>query len=212
LKKRTIRAKKIIRSLKKYKNDIDSHFDIDKLFLNKCLYFQIEDYYGYNQNKLASGELKQKTIEVLLNIFQDWQSELLKQNIDFYLAIWLYLPRISQSEVVCGIKEEIDYYKNEAFLSGDQKIKFNPLNFGKVSEKLKDLNWDLKIDLDNVCDWEINFPKQNYDKLKEYNSDQKRFKRNIENSIKKIEKPNEVMYLFPVGDVWVGQSTKISNK
>lgn len=43
----------------------------------------MEDYYGWNQDKLASGELKQKTIEVLLNIFQDWQSELLKQNIDF---------------------------------------------------------------------------------------------------------------------------------
>lgn len=171
----------------------------------------MEDYYGWNQDKLASGELKQKTIEVLLNIFQDWQSELLKQNIDFYLAIWLYLPRIGRSEVVCGIKEEIDYYKTEAFLSGDQKTKFNPLHFGKISEKLKDLSWDLKIDLDNISDWEINFPKQNYDKLKEYNSDQKRFKRNIENSIKKIEKPNGVMYLFPVGDVWVGQTTKISN-
>jgi hypothetical protein len=193
LKKRTIRAKKIIRSLKKHKSDIDSHFDIDKLFLNKRLYFQMEDYYGYNQDKFASGELKQKTIEVLLNIFQDWQSELLKQNIGFYLAIWLYLPRIGRSEVVCGIKEEIDYYKTEAFLSGDKKTKFNPLHFGKISEKLKDLTWDLKIDLDNISDWQINFPKQNYDKLKEYKSDQKRFKRNIENSIKKIEKPNGVM-------------------
>jgi hypothetical protein len=47
--------------------------------------------------------------------------------------------------------------------------------------------------------------------LKEYNSDQKRFKRNIENSIKKIEKPNGVTYLFPVGDVWVGQTSKITN-
>jgi len=208
LKKRTIRAKKILSSLNKYKSDKDSHFDIDRLLLNKCLYFQMEDYYGFCRDKLASGELKQKTIEVLYKVFQDWENELINLNFDFYLAIWLCSPRIGRSEVVCAIKEEIDYYENEAFLPGDSKTIFNPSQFGKISKKLMDLKWDLKIDLDNISDWEINFPKENYDSLKEYNTDQKRFKKNIENSIKKIEKADGIMYLFPVGDVWVGQSKR----
>jgi len=167
--------------------------------------FEMEDYYGFHENIIGSGKLKQKTIEVLLEVYVDWRAKLTQLKLEHYLAIWIYLPRLSQSQVVCGIQEEIKYYKNDVFLPGDGDKNFDNLYLGKISKKLKDLTWEHKIDLDNVSDWEVNFPKQNYDSLKEYNSDQKKHKKNIANSIKTIEKPEGNMYLFPVGDVWVGQ-------
>ncbi|WP_255050548.1 hypothetical protein [Lacihabitans sp. CS3-21] len=205
MKKRTIQAKKILKSLINYKTDIDSRFDINKLRENNCLYFQMEDYYGFTKDKRANGELKQKTIEVLLNIFHDWQNNLEGLGFNYYLAIWLYNPRISLSEVVCGINNTIEYYENDVFLQNDKKINFNSLNFGKLDEELKKLTWDLKIDLDNVSDWEVNYPKEQYKNLKEYNVEQRYHKKNIKNAIKTIEEPSGNLYLFPAGDVWVGQ-------
>jgi hypothetical protein len=91
------------------------------------------------------------------------------------------------------------------FLQNDKKINFNSLNFGKLDEELKKLTWDLKIDLDNVSDWEVNYPKEQYKNLKEYNVEQRYHKKNIKNAIKIIEEPSGSLYLFPAGDVWVGQ-------
>ena len=166
----------------------------------------MEDYYGFNENIQGSGELKQKTIEVLLNIYLDWQAKLTQLKLENYLAIWIYLPRLSQSQVVCGIQENIDYYKNDVFLTGNQYRNFDPSFFGKISKELKNFTWKLNIDLDNVTDWEVNFPKQNYESLKEYHADRRKHKKNISKSIKIIKNPDgENMYLFPSGDVWVGQ-------
>lgn len=206
MKKQTILSKRILRDLEKYKSDEDSYFNIDKLLENKCLYFEMEDYYGFNENIQGSGELKQKTIEVLLNIYLDWQAKLTQLKLENYLAIWIYLPRLSQSQVVCGIQENIDYYKNDVFLTGNQYRNFDPSFFGKISKELKNFTWKLNIDLDNVTDWEVNFPKQNYESLKEYHADRRKHKKNISKSIKIIKNPDgENMYLFPSGDVWVGQ-------
>lgn len=205
MKKRTIRAKKGLKSLNTYKTDIDSMFNINKLRENNCLYFQMEDYYGFTKDKRAKGELKQKTIEVLLNIFHDWQNKLEGLGINYYLAIWLCNPRISLSEVVCGINNTIEYYKNDVFLPNDKNLDFNSLNFGKLDEEIKKMTWELKIDLDNVSDWELNYPKEQYKYIKEYKYEQRQHNKNIKNAIKIIEEPSGNLYLFPAGDVWVGQ-------
>lgn len=140
-----------------------------------------------------------------MEIYQDWKSKLDEQNIDYYLAIWLYIPRMSKSQVVCAIEDKINYYDNEAFLPGIKNRKFTPLKFGKISDVSNQFIWELKVDLDNLYEWEVNFPKQGWERLDEYRSDQKMFKKNIKNSIRRIENDGNVMYLFPVGDVWVGK-------
>jgi hypothetical protein len=204
LKKSTILSKRIIRSLENYKDDPGSHFNLAKLLENKCLYYEMEDH-GYHINRAASGMLRQKIISTLLDIYEDWQEKLREGNFNYYLAIWLYIPRISHSQVVCAIEDKIGYYDNEAFLPGDANKKFESLNFGKFSDPLRQLSWELKIDLDQVYDWEVKFPKQNYECSREYRSAQRIYRKNIKNAVRKIENANGNLYLFPVGDVWVGK-------
>lgn len=188
-----------------YKNDRDSQFNLNKLLENKFQYFEMEDCYGFTFDGLVSGKLRKKTIGTLIEIYQDWKSKLDEQNFEYYLAIWLYIPRMSKSQVVCAIEDKITYYDNEVFLPGIKNKKLTALNFGKISDASNKFTWSLKVDLDNLYEWEVNFPQQSWERLDEYRSDQKMFKKNIKNSIRRIENDEVVMYLFPVGDVWVGK-------
>ena len=198
-------SKKILRSIIGYRKDPDSRFNLNKLLEMKYQYFEIEDHYGFGVDGEVSGELRQVTINTLVEIYTDWKKKLEEQNFEYYLAIWLYLPRMSKSQVVCAIEEKIEYYDKEAFIPGKKDKKFEPLNFGKMSDSLKNITWELKIDLDSLYEWEVNFPRQNWERLNEYSSDQKIFKKNIEKSIRVIGNNEEKIYLFPVGDVWIGK-------
>ncbi|TDE09037.1 hypothetical protein [Dyadobacter psychrotolerans] len=205
MKKKTILSKKILRSIEDYWNDPDSQLDLKKLLENRFQYFEMEDCYGYSIDGSVSGKLRKKTISILIDIYMDWKSRLDEQNLDYYLAIWLYIPRMSKSQVVCAIDDKITYYDNDVFLPAKEIKKFPQLNFGKIPDASNQFTWELKVDLDNLYEWEVNFPKQNWERLDDYRRDQKRFKKNIESSIRKIDNDGNVMYLFPVGDVWVGK-------
>ncbi len=203
MKKKTILSKKIIRDINKAIIDSDSKLDIDFLNQEKYYNYEIEEWYGEEFG--IKGELRKKIIETLLKTYFEWKIELDKLNIEYYLAIWLYNPRMLKSEIVCAIEEKVTYYENESFLASNKNSEFDLNQFGKLSIELQKFTWDKKIDLDSVRQWEINFPKEQYEFEKEYNKDQKFYKRLIREKFHVVEKDNEKIYFYPKGDVWIGK-------
>jgi len=203
MKKKTILSKKIIREINRSINDSDSKLDIDFLNQEKYYNYEIEEWYGEEFG--IKGELRKKIIETLLQTYFEWKNELDKLNKEYYLAIWLYNPRMLKSEVVCAIDEKITYYENESFLNAKTDSKLEPNHFGELSTDLQKFSWNKKIDLDPIYEWEINWPKEQYELEKEYYKDQRFYKKIIQERFHVIEKDNEKIYFHPKGDVWIGK-------
>ena len=199
MKKKTILSKKIIRELK------NSDFSLNLEHLNREKYFNYEVEEWYGEEFLIKGELKTRIIETLIRTYLDWKTELDKLNKEYYLAIWFYNPRMLKSEVVCAIDEKIRYYENDAFLSAKEKSKLEVNQFGKLSTELEKFNWDKKVDMDSIHQCELDFPKQNYESEKEYNKEQKFYKKMIDLNFHAVEKDNKKIYFYPKGDVWIGK-------
>jgi hypothetical protein len=203
MKKNTIRSKRIIREINKSINNSDSKLDIDFLNQEKYYNYEIEEWYGEEFG--IKGELRKKIIETLLKTYFEWKKELDKLNKEYYLAIWLYNPRMLKSEIVCAIDEKVTYYENESFLVSNKNNEFDLNQFGELSTDLQKLTWDRKIDLDSTHEWEINFPKEQYESEKEYNKDQKFYNKLIKEKFHVVEKDNDKIYFHPKGDVWIGK-------
>ena len=56
-----------------------------------------------------AGELKTSVIDNLLKIYQSWEISLQQLNEPYYLATWLFEQSISRSQVLCTIKEPMDF-------------------------------------------------------------------------------------------------------
>lgn len=201
--KKTILSKKIIRQINKSISDSEHKLNIDFLKKEKYYNYEFEEWYGEEFG--IKGELRKKIIETLLKTYFEWKNELDKLNKEYYLAIWLYNPRMLKSEIVCAIDEKITYYNNESFLSNNKNPEFDPKQIGELSAKLKQFTWVKKFDLNSVREWEINFPKEQYESEKEYNKDQKFYNKLIREKFHVVEKDNEKIYFHPKGDVWIGK-------
>ena len=201
--KNTIHSKKIIRQINKSISDSEHKLNIDFLKKEKYYNYAIEEWYGEEFG--IKGELRKKIIETLLKTYFEWKNELDKINKEYYLAIWLYNPRMLKSEIVCAIDEKVNYYENESFLASNKNSEVDLNQFGVLSTELQKFNWDRKIDLDSVHEWEINFPKEQYESEKEYNKDEKFYNKLIREKFHVVEKDNEKIYFHPKGDVWVGK-------
>jgi hypothetical protein len=201
--KKTILSKKIIRQINKSISDSEHKLNIDFLKEEKYYNYEIEEWYGEEFG--IKGELRKKIIETLLKTYFEWKNELDKLNKEYYLAIWLYNPRMLKSEIVCAIDEKVNYYENENFLASNKNSEFDLNQFGVLSTELQKFTWDRKIDLDAVEEWEINLPKEQYESEKKYNKDQKFYNKLIREKFHVVEKDNEKIYFHPKGDVWIGK-------
>ena len=56
-----------------------------------------------------TGELETLLIANLLKIYQSWENTLQQLDGPYYLAIWLFEQSISRSQVLCTIKEPMDF-------------------------------------------------------------------------------------------------------
>lgn len=182
---------------------VDSQIDLDFLNREKYYNFQFEDWYG--SNIALKGKGRKFVLDNLISIYSNWAHELKQHNLEYYLAIWLYDPRLELSEVVCAIDSKIEYYEEEALWKSADISDFPSNKFKPFDNQLANFNWTKKVDLEPTFEWEMNWPKEQYDNLKEYYSDQ-RFYRDIKkNADRIVEREGEKIYFSEVGDIWVGQ-------
>lgn len=200
---------KKVRGYNRYLNSIqdsiktDARLDVDFLNREKYSAFQFEDWYGSNIGLKGKG--RKFVLENLLRIYDDWENKLKGLNIEYYLAIWLYDPRLELSEIVCGIDSKIDYYSNEAFLTSKKANDFKFEKFKPFSTELNGFNWNRKVDLEPTYEWEMNWPKERYESDKEYSFDQRFYRKLKENAYRIVENEDGKIYFKQVGDVWIGK-------
>lgn len=183
----------------------ENKFDKEKLVKQKYLNYQIDDCYDYLDK--VEEKTRNEIFEVLYRTYSNWKTELFDLNVPFYLGVWIYNPRLPKSEVVCAIgNEKIDYYQNKCFdISNEQKKIIDLKDFKREKDTLV---WTKKIDFDTLEDWEINFPKENYENEKHWLEYQEYFKNFINKSYKVDENKNGKKYYKNVGEIWTGELIK----
>src|SRR4051812_38389727 len=121
----TVRQKKI-RGHKRRNKHIDNwrlenlSFNLKDYLLNECERYyakiRVHPWSGLSLTSSVTpeptGKTKQKMLLGLLDIYEYWKNQLDKLGQSYYLKIWLFEPRFSQSQVVCAIGENVDFYEN----------------------------------------------------------------------------------------------------
>jgi hypothetical protein len=154
-----------------------------------------------------TGKTKQKMLNGLLDIYENWKTQLDKLGKPYYLKIWLFEPRFSQSQVVCAIGNDIDFYENTFYKPTSDKTIFLD-NFGNLKTRLSKLNWEYRLDEDYYDNTEVGEPeiyasRQDYDYTVKW----------LEKLLKKPHRTHKYKepigdtteaYLFKRGDIWLG--------
>ncbi len=151
---------------------------------------------------------KQKILKGLLDIYEDWKSQLDKLGQPYYLKIWLFEPRFSQSQVVCAIGDSVDFYEN-TFFKPDESKKLNPEKYGQLQDEIENFNWEYRLDEDHFDNSELGDPEL-YATLADYEEDKKWFEKMLKKPHRttKFKEPigeATESYSFKKGDVWLGE-------
>ncbi|MGE0078107.1 MAG: hypothetical protein AB7S48_09625 [Bacteroidales bacterium] len=153
------------------------------------------------------AKTKQKMLNGLLDIYEDWKNQLDKMGQPYYLKVWLFEPRFSQSQVVCAIGDSIDFYENNFFKPQvDREIITD--NYRKLKDRLDKLNWDYRLDEDYYENTEVGEP-ENYASRQDYEETKKWFQKLLKKPHRtyKFEEPigeTTESYSFKRGDLWLG--------
>jgi len=154
------------------------------------------------------GETKSKIISGLIEIYDAWGKKLEQLGEPYYLKIWLFENRFSNSQVVCAIGDCLDFYEN-TFFKSDSSKELKPENYGRLEKAITEFKWDYRFDEDHFDNTEIGSP-EDYMTLSDFEDNKKWFE-------KMLKKPHRtVKYKEPIGDatesysfkkgvVWLGQ-------
>lgn len=200
---------KIQKNIQKW---IDSNctLDLEALLEFNYQYVQINILPWMNKPLVGSrllepnGFTKNMLLDGLGIIYDNWKSQLEKLDQPYYLKIWLNEPRLTKSEVVCGIKEKIEEFENSFY-----KINLEENKSYLINQLSSDFKWECAIDEDLVFERDVSSP-ENYINIEEYYSDKKLLNkakkkgfRNkaIENSLGE----KDVLYFIPKGKIWIGE-------
>ena len=154
-----------------------------------------------------TGKTKQKMLNGLLDIYEDWKKQLDQLGQPYYLKVWLFEPRFSQSQVVCAIGDNVDFYENTFFKPDNEKtIQLD--SYGTIKSKLSKLNWDYRLDEDHYDNTEVGEPVI-YASRQDYEDTVKWFDKLLKKphrTHKFIEPIGETTesYSFKRGDLWLG--------
>lgn len=143
----------------------------------------------------------------LLDIYESWQTKLGSLGRPFYLKIWLFEPRFSQSQVVCGIGDKIESYDNAFYKPGHEK-KLNPANYGKLQQRMSQFQWEFGLDEDQHQASDIG-DAESWGSLADYEETKIWFERLMRKPHRtwKSEQEgdgSEDIHFFKRGHVWIG--------
>lgn len=155
-----------------------------------------------------NGKTKQKILNGLLDIYDDWKNQLDKLRQPYYLKIWLYEPRFSQSQIVCAIGENIDFYSN-TFFKQEKTEYLNIDNYGVLNSRLENFVWEARLDEDFIDNVAIGEP-ENYASIQDFEESKKWFEKMLLKKHRKFVLENSTVvdfecYGFEKGIVWLGE-------
>lgn len=189
--------------------------DIQELKAHQRKYVKIwvSPYCDYDlkgsQTPEPKGETRALILEALINIYHSWQRELEHLEEPYYLKIWLYEPNFSRSQIVCALGNFINFYETAFNIPKVQK-KFNPINYGRFSEKLKDFKWTYAPEEKALTIADIGEPEE-FESIEDYRENKKyvrtRLKRPFRKSTSEDETSGVTEYFwFKHGAIWLGEN------
>ncbi len=190
--------------------------DLNSYLLNDCDYYytkiRVNPWGGISLTNSGipepSGKTRQKIIKALVDIYENWKIQLDQSGQPYYLKIWFFEPRFSQSQVVCAINDRINFYKNTFFKPEHEKL-FKHKNYGTMQLMLEKFNWDHRLDEDYFDNTTVGEP-GDYASDEDYKETQKWFAKLMNKPHRtKIfkEQIGEITesYSFQRGDIWLGE-------
>lgn len=161
-----------------------------------------------SQTPEPKGQTKTKILNGLIEIYDSWKKELDKLDESYYLRIWLFEPRFSNSQVVCAIGDYLDFYEN-TFFKPDELRTLNPENFGQLNKEIDSFNWEYRLDEDHFDKNEIGTPEE-FISQKEFEENKKWFNRIMKKNHRTTKYSEPIgeateSYSFKKGDVWLGE-------
>ena len=161
----------------------------------------------YKERNYIGPKSKARTLILnsLLDIYDNWEQQLVELGIPYYLKIWLYEPRLTSSQIVCGINDKISHYEN-VFTKSDKKIISPSKKYEAIDERLEKYAWTVALDEEIV---ENDFwPKEQYISEADYYADQKLFRQLEKKQIRKEDLSNSdeklIRYYVTKGYIWIG--------
>ena len=153
------------------------------------------------------GKTKQLILSGLLDIYDSWKHQLDTLGQPYYLKLWLFEPRFSQSQVVCAIGDSLGFYENTFFKPEVGKT-INFEGYGHLKERLLALDWEYRLDEDHYDNTFVGEP-EHYANTQEYEESRRWFERLLKKPHRThtFEEPiGEIteLYSFRRGDVWLG--------
>lgn len=156
---------------------------------------------------IPRGKTRQKMIQGLLYIYDNWKKQLDSLGQPYYLKIWLFEPRIMKSEVICAIGDAANSYTK--FLTETQQEKiFISEKWGASKFHLEKYHWECCTDQEYYFDNHVE-ESSCYASIHEYKEAVREFARLLKKPHKAV--PMNMTgsnitesYIFKKGDIWIG--------
>ncbi len=159
---------------------------------------------GGSKIPIPKGKVRNAIIGSLFDIYDSWKQELDKLEEHYYLKIWFYPENVAKSQVVCAIREMVNWYDITFYKpDGYENKKLDSTIFGNHSERAKKLTWtysieELSLEQNYVADpYEWYSMEEFYDASRWYNKKMKQPHRIIKNG-------DYTYHNFPQYKVWIG--------
>lgn len=167
-----------------------------------------------HQNSEPRGKTKKKWLHALFEVYEGWKKQLDKTDKPYYLSIWLFEPRVSQSQVVCAIGKSIDFYKDH-FRKPENEKALKTEYQEILKDNIKHFEWDHRIEeehLDNTGIGDL----EDFETTEDYLDFTQRFAMKMKQPHETIllEKPIANIterYVFKRGNVWMGHNVPPQN-
>lgn len=146
------------------------------------------------------GETRKRVLNGLFEIYEQWEQQLKSLEEPYYLKIWLYEPRFSNSQVVCAIGNCLHFY-DSTFHKPEISKRLNTNNFGSLKHNMSNFSWEYRFDEEHMNNAALGNPDDYYSK-EDYNQEKSCIQQ-------KLKKPHRLTtYTEPIGDATEGYSFK----
>ena len=157
---------------------------------------------GNSVTPAPKGKTRQKIIEGLFEIHENWKLQLAALNKPYYLKIWFYHPDVSKSQVVCAIGDFINFY-NITFHNPNENKDFP---FDK-----RNLDWEHRIHEEHFNEEDIIGDVSEWASEDDFNANKKWIEKKLKqpHRVSKQEYDDGIIktyHSFRVCDVWLGAS------
>ncbi|WP_323757129.1 hypothetical protein [Roseivirga sp.] len=151
------------------------------------------------------GKTRQKILNGLIDIYNEWKKQLDELGEPYYLKIWLNDPYFSQSQVVCAIGDFLHFY-DRTFFKPDQEYATH------AKPRIKNLpagfNWECRLDEMHLTSNDLGQPEDYFDE-EDYLIEKNRFEAQIKRPHRKTVSKSEdgeitEYYSFKLGHAWLG--------